>query len=1123
MGTLTVASMSTFTSCKDYDDDISNLQGQIDKLATADQLSQKVSELQALISSNQSGISSLETKLAEVKATADSKATLDEVKKILGDYATNENVTTEAKKIVDAAIKALQEKDIAELKAAIETAKAEALKGVEEAKQANADVLKNLTENYSTTAETQTALNTAIEALKADNAKALKEAVDKIYKDLEAYAKQADLTTVADKVAEVEKALANKVDDKTLDTKVAELNKAIKDAKDENAGKIADLAKTVKTAGDNLTKVQQNLTNVETAVKTLGTGFDEKNTVAAAIEAIKTQLGTPDLKLGTLDERLSAIELALKGDDSDKLPGLKAQIEAIEKNLKDIIGEYTTMVTSVELVASYSGAGDLGYNLGYSGRSINLDMIHGLVAESSTFGDEVSDKIENPISYEKGQDVKDDNSIIVRINPVNAELTKNTKIVLLNSKGESLEDYVTVGEPSKYTDLITSRAASVSTGLWKLPVHVAKGVSKDDFKKAVTAENGNTILYAVAVKNTETQKDAQDRYVVSTYDVKPSYEDFVAKKDFTFNVNEKPVNQIHNRWTGSAILGENGNDRSYSNPELAWNSNGPATAPVTSGDNKNVQNASGDEVRYNKSLLQVEVGKKFTISDVTALTESNDATNAADYYYVVLDKKNAIESGVSEINAWNSYDIPGLNKTVKAGEKLDLTIKSASANGDIIGFRVYAVNRDGKLLDPDGKAFYVIVGDAITGNILGNLDAYKGVTDKKEFKAVAGVDYNGWVIDVEASKDALPFLNNGDVPSFSPVYYKEDGKTTTSTLSEAAYIAFNVTNQQYIKDGATVVLKNVAYKYNNGHSYEVGTVRASYTKVLPAAFPSDITFRPKQETTDGSGNFKAYMKPVSDYIVAAAAKTKGTVDLDNIFYNLDTNVSFTVKDAAKHGDKIVDVTSDPDHVLTINKDFIDSKTAHAITASYNFGLISCQYNAETKNWETKNWIKTSEKNMNVTFACWESANSYAWIKATADIKVGDVVIFTKNATQPQLKWTAAGTSVTVGGEYIKTANSYNNDYFGGMLNAVIGTKKFLQVVPGSAHLYYGAQEDPYFKVTVDANGDASFTQNNVQAENAPVADHVETLKFKVRDAFWHERTISLDVKILRPAAAAKRK
>ena len=1028
MGTLTVASMSTFTSCKDYDDDISNLQGQIDKLATADQLSQKVAELQALISSNQTGISSLETKLADVKKTADSKATLDQVKDILAGYATNESVTKEANEIVNAAIKALQEKDIKDLKALIETAQGKADQAVKDAADAKAEILKTL-EDY---------------ALKSD----------------------------------------------------------------------VDAAQG--TADDALAKAIANKTAIENALKTLGTGFDEKNTVAAAIGAINGQLTAKNTGLAGLDGRLSVIEAALKSDeDGDKLTNLKLKIDNIENKLKKIIGEYTTMVTGVELVASYS-TWQLEKDLGYSGQAINLDMIHGLVAETSVFGDEVSDKIENPVTYEKGQDIKDDNSIIVRINPVNAELTKNTKIILLNSKGESLEDYVTVGEPTKFTDLIVSRAATVNSGLWKLPVHVAKGVSNEEFKKA-TQVDGKTILYAVAVKNTETQKDAQDRYVISTYDVKPSYKDFVAQNNFTFNVNEKSVDRIHNRWTGSEIMGENGADHSNSNPELAWNTNGPATAPVLKGDKKNVQNDDQD-VRFGNSLLQVEVGKKFTISDVKA-----GNTNAADYYYVVLDKKNAIESGVSELNAWNSYEIDGLKKIVKAGDKLDLTIKSASANGDIIGFRVYAVNRDGKLLDPDGKAFYVIVGDAITGNILGNLDAYKGVTDKKEFKAVAGVTYSGWVIDEEASKDALPFLSQGDVPSFSPVYYKEDGKTTTSNLSEAAYIAFNVTNPQYIKDDATVVLKNVAYKYNNGNRYEVGTVRASYKKVLPAAFPSDITFRPKQETTDGSGNFKAYMKPVSDYIVAAAAKTEGTVDLDNIFYNLDTKVSFTVKDAAKNGDKIVDVKSDPTHVLTINKEFIDSKTAHAITASYNFGLISCQYNAETNAWEKKNWIKTSEKNMNVTFACWESVNTYAWKKATAEVKDGDVVIFAKNATQPQLKWTAVGTTATVAGKYIKTTNSYNNDFFGGMLDVVIGTKKFLKVVENSANLYYGAQENPYFKVTVDASGNFTFTQNNVQAENAPVADHVETLKFKVRDAFWHENEISLDVKILRPAAAARRK
>ena len=1125
MGVLTLTSVSTFTSCKDYDDDISNLQGQIDKLATADQLSQKVAELQALISSNKSDITSLQSELAK-------KTTLDEVKAVLANYATKEYVDG-ADATLQAAIKALETGKVAELEAAVKAAQAAADKAAEDAKAANAEILETL-KTLATKAEVSEAADAAqkaIAAVESNNAEALKKAQAEILETLKDYATKKDLKDVADAA---QKALddAQKDNSKAL----ADLDTAVKNAQSKantaaaDATKaLADLVKTTKNATDALTQANTNKTAIENALKTLGEGYSAENTVAAAIQAIKGQIGTPNKELGTLDTRLAAIESVLNGvkDDDTKL-GLATKVTNIETQLKNIIGEYTTMVTSVELVASYSGAGDLGHNLGFSGHSINLDMIHGLVAESSIFGDEVSDKIENPVTYEKGQDVKDDNSIIVRINPVNAELTKNTKIVLLNSKGESLEDYVTVGEPSKFTDLITSRAASVSTGLWKLPVHVAKGVSKDDFKKAVTVENGKTILYAVAVKNTETQKDAQDRYVVSTYDVKPSYTDFVANKDFTFKVDGTPVSDIHNRWTGSEILGENGRDYSTANPESEWNGYGPATAPVykTEGDvHKNVQNSMND-ARYGNSLLQVEVGKKFTISDVAALTGST-TTNAADYYYVVLDKKNAIESGVSEINAWNSYDIPGLNKTVKAGEKLEMVINSKSANTDIIGFRVYAVNRDGKLLDPDGKAFYVIVGDAISGNIVGNYDAVKKVTEKKEFKYADGIDYSRWDVDTEASKDALPFWNpetNSGKPSVTPIYYKEDGKTQTWTRSEAAYIAFEISDPQLIKDDATLVLKSDAYRYSqNGTRYNVGTIRAIYTKVLPKAFPSDITFRPKQETVDGSGNFKAYMKPVSDYIVTSAAKTQGTVDLDNIFYNLDANVSFNVKDAAKVGDKIVDVPSDPEHVLTINKDFIDSKTAHAITASYNFGHISCQQNPETGNWETKDCIRTSSKSMNVTFACWESANSYAWNKATAEIKVGDVVIFTKNATQPQLKWTAAGTSVTVGGKYIKTANSYNNDYFGGMLNAVIGTKKFLQVVPGSAHLYYGAQEDPYFKVTVDVNGDASFTQNNVQAENAPVADHVETLKFKVRDAFWHEREISLDVKILRPAAAAKRK
>lgn len=1008
MGTLVVASTSTFTSCKDYDDDISNLQSQIDKAGL------------------QSDIDALKTQLQDAASTASAAKT------------TAESALAKAN---DAAVKADVDKAIAAVKATADKAATDVAQAISDAANAQA-------------------------------------AADK------AQGSADDANKAANNAAEAAKKAQETAD------------QAVKDAASAAAAALA---------AQNTANAAATQADFEKALERIG------------------KLETSQITADQLDQKLSDLRDELLGTEGDKetIGSLSAKVNAY----KGAVEELYSAVTGVELVETYSGQNGQGLNLGHNGSELSLDMLHGLVAESSIFGDETADKADPTIAYEKGQDVKDESSIIVRVNPVNADLTKGAKIILLNSKGESLEDIVEVGTPSKFDKLITTRAAaSVNTGLWKLPVSVAKGVSEEDFKKAVTTEDGNAILYAVAVNNTVDSKAeaAADRYVVSSYDVKPTYTNFVADNDFTFEVNGTSIDDIHNRWNGTNVVGENLKDKN-SNAELAWNNEGPATAPVTKTEGnvkKNVQNANRD-VRINKPLLQVEAGKEFTISKLAAAIK----VGVADYYYVVLDKANAVESSPSELNAWNSYDIEGLGKTVKASEDLKLKINSKSANGDVIGFRVYAVNRDGKLLDPDGKAFYVVVGNAITGNIVGNFDAAKGITDKKEFKAVADVNYTGWTIDTEASKDALPFLEEGKVPTFTPVYYKKDGKTVTD-LANAELIAFTVDHPEWIADDASVVLKNVIKSSNDGNAYEVGTVKAMYTKVLPKSFPADITFRPKQETVEGSGNFKAYMKPVSDYIVAAAAKNEGTVDLDNIFYNLDQHVSFTVKDAAKNGDKLEDVTSDPDHVLTIAKDMIDSKTAHAITAAYNYGLISCQYNDKTKTWKSKDWIRTSDKSMNVTFACWESDNSYNWVKATAETKdANGTVIFAMNATEPQLVWSAEGTSATVAGKYINTVNTYNNTYFGGKLDAVIGTKKFLKIKDNAAHLYYGAQEDPYFKAVVDANGNITFTQNGVQVENAPTADHVETLKFTVLDAFYHETEVKLNVLIKRPAssAAARRK
>lgn len=638
---------------------------------------------------------------------------------------------------------------------------------------------------------------------------------------------------------------------------------------------------------------------------------------------------------------------------------------------------------------------------------------------------------------------------------------------------------------------------NTTNGITPLTVEMLHGLISDDSKFGDENGNEKAILYAVAINNTVDSKAeaAADRYVVSTYDVKPTYNKFVPSNDFTFKVGGKDVSEIHNRWTGYEIVDENSNFSSDKNPELAW-ANDAAAEPVLEGEKKNVENANyrshRSDVRYWNSLLQVEVGKPFSITDL----KTSDNT-AADYYYVVLDKDNAIESGVSELNAWKNYEIDNLNKVVPASENLTLTIQTEAANHDIIGFRVYAVNKDGKLLDPDGKAFYVVVGENYTSGIVGNLDAVNKITEKKDFSPVDGVSYGPW--ELVADNNACPL---SEKPVFAAVYYDKDGNETTN-MSEVTKIAFKVNNPALIADGATVSLKSTLRKYTDNNFYEVGTVTATYTKVLPKAFPADITFRPAQETGKGTGYFIAYMTPENGYTVTNKS-VYGSVDLNNVFYNLDDNVSFEIADAAKDAnDKLTSVRADKANNFVAKvaaKDFINSTTKHAVTAKYNYGEISLVKNNKTGQWEKKPCSVDYGKSLSVTFACWHSASSYSWKE------------------QPALQWKATANVIKTDIKNIAVKNTYNNDFFGGTFAQLL-TNKYLEVKAGSAHLTYEGQADPYFTVEVDAtNGQFIFTQTGIQAENAPTVDHTENLEFVVVDAYGHEVPQSFKVTIKRPAS-----
>ena len=109
------------------------------------------------------------------------------------------------------------------------------------------------------------------------------------------------------------------------------------------------------------------------------------------------------------------------------------------------------------------------------------------------------------LTFEDGKYYIGEDSLIVRVSPVDAELTASN-VSLINSQGKELNGIVDVTSVSRYNGLLsTSRANSGNSGLWVVKFKATEMGAKFD-EAAKVSVNGSTvpekILYAVAVKNT---------------------------------------------------------------------------------------------------------------------------------------------------------------------------------------------------------------------------------------------------------------------------------------------------------------------------------------------------------------------------------------------------------------------------------------------------------------------------------------------------------------------------------------------------------------------------------------------------------------------------------------------
>ena len=1107
MGTLTVASMSTFTSCKDYDDDISNLQGQIDKLATADQLSQKVAELQALISSNKSDITSLQAELAK-------KTTLDEVKAVLADYATKQYVDAADKTLQDA-IDALKTGDIAKLKEDVVKAQAAADKAAADAEKANADIVETL-KTLATKTELQDAADAAqkaIEALESKNAEALKKAQAEILETLKGYATKSDVEDG---------------DKKTLES----------------------LASTIKNASDALAQANANKLAIADALDILGKGYSKENTVAAAIEAIKGQIGTPNKELGTLDSRLAAIESVLNGvkDDDTKL-GLATKVTNIETQLRDIIGEYTTMVTAVSLYKTNEGRWSTGLP------DDDLTFIWVPSEHTTKFP---ADKNLTDAQIEFSADHKNitiTDSLVVRVSPTNAVLTP-ANISLINSQGKELNEFVDVQSVKPYKKLITgaTRAANATegNGLWTVTFKLKDGVDIQKFEEATISQN-SYVQFAVAVKNTTSEAKESPRRVISAYsvDVKgSSYEP--ANNNILVQGNDdvwKDIRNVRNRFSvvwnngeanGTAYSAET-DERKYGVSELEWAGKTPYTAEEAA---NHTQLAENDQRAYSwRNPLPVTVGKKINIA-VGAMLGGNNTpsyynTQTGRYYavkgfYVTLDKDFAIESAPSELNAWAKYSYENVGvtnskgKITKAahmfyGNEGYITINSledTEVKGDIIGFRVFAVNFDGTLVDPDGRAFYVKVGDAKDQQTVAEANAtitatasgsqyFKRNGNESNFFAnittdafnVGATEITDWTVDYtnnpgDLGNDPIKNLSYGD--DFNVKYYNKKGQEVSITSGEVASAKVFLLRPQRFVDGGTYTIK--ATLSDNVH--ELRDVTLKFTKVMPTAkdikalkyvdeklvannlfsnvdwTSSNIYKFNQNPANDGSIYEKVVSREMTDYV-------SGLVDSHYTLWFESLNVKQS---------KIAF-----DYSYSVDRKNIDGKE-HAISYAYDFGPISLTHSYVTGEWlAPSEYVINAESNLKMLFNTWLNKETWAW----------------KKDYTPTLTWNAG---VPVSNQKVSAANIIGENSLLGRfndksLNALFDAG-YTQIAEKNGKPYVSFS-NPAFDVTVDVEhntslgsaGNITFVFN--QTTKTTVPDTSGTLTVGVEDCFGQVKVITL--------------
>ncbi|KAA6327785.1 hypothetical protein EZS27_023257, partial [termite gut metagenome] len=595
----------------------------------------------------------------------------------------------------------------------------------------------------------------------------------------------------------------------------------------------------------NLSQLATTVADLESKYEELAGGEGSGN--AEDVLALQEKVAELDLQIGVLNAYLAGYT---EGDPSVKteieaikgeIETLKDQIaadgegdeEAIEaivnKILDSKLGELVTLQQVSSLITGIKLVEGNGVTFGYS----NIPSKY-----TYTFGEE--DNATPVTQFTTGKNIEGlTSSVLLQVFPANAELHDDL-IYLVDGEGnDDINAYFNV-KATPYSGLaVTKAAGAIPTGLYTVTFELddsAYAANSDAFAKLIKAK------FAIAVKNNVFGE--ADRYVLTDFGPKITYQDaksytpvyaVLGDVKLAFTVDKQPVANLHNRYPNT------------SKPEYVWTTDSKHS-PTANADRVIAENDS----RITKPSLNVEANKTFTV-------ELDEVLKDAYAYYIGLDLQNAT---TSESLLWQKANaITGINTVYRItnadSRKATVKITDSALENQEIGFRLYVINKDGTLVDPDGRAFYIQYGKTTA------------IGPTLDFKLTVDKAATSWAT-ATVSSDRLDTGNALDGVTFSSgvlsITLKNfDGKEIETTLPIEAYTAatdgttasFDQANHRYLGitglraallddegvQNGTLTLKDA--------SQEVKKYNVTLKKVLPTAngWPTDksITYKPLGE------------------------------------------------------------------------------------------------------------------------------------------------------------------------------------------------------------------------------------------------------------------------------------